>query len=202
MLIYGSGGHAKVLISSLQALNMNVSGVFDDDPHVVPQQNIPFLGSYHPGIFPTRLVILGMGDIGTRLRLAAGIRHAYGQIVHPSALVDVSVPLGLGSVILQGAIVQVGSIIGPQVIINTRASVDHDCRIGAFVHIAPGAIICGGVSVGANTLVGAGSILVPGIRIGENCFIAAGSVITQDFPDGCFIRGNPAKRIGTYQHAI
>ena len=118
-------------------------------------------------------------------------------MIHPTAIVDESVQIGKGSVIMHGSILQAATTIGHHVIINTRVLIDHDCQIADFVHLAPGVVLCGNVRVGENTLIGAGSMVVPNITIGNNCHIAAGSVITQNIPDGATVRGNPGKIIRT-----
>lgn len=46
MLIYGAGGHAKVLISCLKANDIIIPAVFDDNPLFREIQGIPVLGKY------------------------------------------------------------------------------------------------------------------------------------------------------------
>jgi sugar O-acyltransferase (sialic acid O-acetyltransferase NeuD family) len=193
MLLYGASGHAKVIISSLRANDLSVTGIFDDDLSKKELGTIPVVGNYHFDYSPNEQLIISIGANHIRKKVAAFIQHRFGKIIHPSALVDESVKIGDGSVVLHRAVLQTDIQIGRHVIINTSASVDHECIIEDFAHIAPGAILCGNVRVGEGTIIGAGTIVTPNLTIGKNCLIAAGSVITKNIPDFAIVRGNPAR---------
>lgn len=195
MILYGASGHAKVIISCLQANQQPVLGIFDDDLSKQALWQIPVVGSYRPDFMFDEPLIVAIGYNDIRQKIAAMVQHRFGRVVHPSAVVDASVKVGAGTVIFQGGIVQADAQIGQHVIVNTSASIDHDCTIEDFVHIAPKATLCGNVRVGAGTLVGAGSVIAPNLKIGKNCLIAAGSVVTTHIPDGAIVRGNPARVI-------
>ncbi|MFN4146657.1 MAG: acetyltransferase [Runella sp.] len=193
MLLYGASGHAKVIISCLNASGIAVSQIFDDDLTKKDLWGIPVVGVYTPNIAIDEPLIISIGNNAIREKVAASIRHWFGVALHPKALIDDSVKIGEGSVILHGAVVQADTQIGKHVIINTLSSVDHDCVIEDFVHIAPRATLCGSISVGKGTLIGAGAVITPNLRIGKGCLIAAGSVVTKNIPDYAVVRGNPAK---------
>jgi sugar O-acyltransferase (sialic acid O-acetyltransferase NeuD family) len=199
MLLYGASGHAKVIISCLQSNGRTVQGIFDDDPARKFLGTVPVLGSYQPDHDHERALIIAIGDNEIRRAIAGQVRHPFGRAVHVSALVDPSVRVGEGSVIIHRATIQADATIGRHVIINTSASVDHDCRLADFVHVAPGAVLCGNVQVGEGTLIGAGAVVLPNLTIGRDCVIAAGCVVIHDLPDGAVVRGNPG-RIATVAH--
>lgn len=46
MLLYGAGGHARVLISILNALNQPATAVFDDDLAKKTVSGVPVVGAY------------------------------------------------------------------------------------------------------------------------------------------------------------
>ncbi|MFN8346193.1 MAG: acetyltransferase [Spirosomataceae bacterium] len=195
MLLYGAGGHAKVIISCLQVWNIPVSGIFDDDLSKKILSGTPVIGSYRSEYEPEQPLIIAVGNNNIREKIAAGIRHPFGKAVHPSALITADVTIGEGSVVFHNTVLQAEATIGKHVIINTSASIDHECIIEDFVHVAPGVTLCGNVRVGKGTLIGAGSIVTPNLKIGKNCLIAAGSVVTTNLPDGAIVRGNPARII-------
>lgn len=197
MLIYGAGGHAKVIISCIRANQILIDSVFDDNPDRKEIYGIPVTGFYDPTIFPNQKLIIAIGDNLIRRKISNQIKHAFGITVYPSSIVDKSAKIGEGTVVLHNAVIQAGSIIGRHVIINTSVSVDHDCVICDFVHLAPGVILSGNICVGENTLIGVGSIVAPGLMIGKNCLVAAGSVVTKNIPDGVIVRGNPARIISS-----
>jgi sugar O-acyltransferase (sialic acid O-acetyltransferase NeuD family) len=195
MLLYGAGGHAKVIISCLQAWNIPATGIFDDDLSKVSLINTPVIGRYRPEHAPEQELIIAVGNNQIREKVASFIQHRLGKVIHPSVLVATGVSVGEGSVVFHNAILQTDTQIGKHVIINTAASVDHECIIEDFVHIAPGVTLCGNIRVGKGSLIGAGSVVTPNLIIGKNCLIAAGSVITKNLPDGAIVRGNPARII-------
>ncbi|TAE22859.1 MAG: acetyltransferase [Cytophagales bacterium] len=195
MLLYGAGGHARVLISILNAIGQPAQAIFDDDPAKTLVSGVPVVGSYRAHFRPDLPFLLAVGDNRIRQQLAQIVSHPFGTAVHPSAIVDPSVILGLGTVVMHGAIVQANAQVGEHVIVNTQASVDHDCVLESFVQVAPGATLCGNVRVGKGTLIAAGAVVVPGITIGRWSVIGAGSVVTRDVPDGVVVWGNPARII-------
>ena len=197
MLLYGAGGHAKVVISCLTASGIPVAGIFDDDPSNNCISNISVISGYSKTFLETEAIIVAVGDNKLRKAIVDKVNHKFGLAIHPSTIIDTSVMVSEGTVIMHGSIIQADVILGKHVIINTRASIDHDCQIGDFVHLAPGATLCGNVKIGENTFIGAGTVVVPNISIGSNCFIAAGSVVTENIPDRTTARGNPARIIRT-----
>lgn len=195
MLIYGAGGHAKVIISLLKDLGIEITAIFDDDPLKKSISNLNILGCYDRYIHQDQPIILAIGENLTRRRLAKMVGHPFANAFHNSCLIDSAVQFGLGNVVMHRAVIQVDSNIGNHCIINTGALIDHDCRIADFVHIGPGAVLCGNVMVGACTLIGAGSVVIPNVIIGKNCIIGAGSVVTKNIPDNTTVCGNPARII-------
>lgn len=175
IILYGAGGHARVLISSLNALNLSSVAVFDDDPAKQLVHGIPVVGPYRSDFHPELPLLLAVGDNAIRAKLAQTVAHSFGTLIHPSAIVDSSVVVAEGTVVVHRAVVQAGAQLGQHVIVNTGASVDHDCVLSDFVQVAPGAILCGNVRVGEGTLIAAGAVVVPGIAIGRWVTVGAGA---------------------------
>jgi sugar O-acyltransferase (sialic acid O-acetyltransferase NeuD family) len=192
-LLIGAGGHARVILSSIDYSTINVVGIFDLDKSKTILDSIPVIGNYQSGIFPEAKIIIAIGDNLKRNQITSIVKHDFGKVINPSSKVDKLTKIGEGSVIFHESIIQRGTSIGNHCIINTNSSVDHDCSLGNFVHIAPGSILCGNVSVGSNTIIGAGSTIIPNINIGENVTVGAGSIVLSDIPDGMTVFGNPAK---------
>lgn len=193
MYLYGAGGHAKVIIDILNAMNIEVSGVIDDSPAVREFMGIDVLKGWRKGCTP---VIISIGNNGVRRQIAERLTAAgvdFGLAVHPSAIVSPHAVVGEGSVVMQGSILQSCCKVGRHCIVNTGASIDHDCAIGDYAHIAPHATLCGNVNVGEGTWIGAGSVVIPGVRIGRWSVVGAGSVVCRDIPDGVVAYGSPCR---------
>lgn len=187
MLIFGAGGHARVVLSILMDCSEHIAGIFDDDDGKTMLSDYQLIGKYSPAHLPAESVVIAIGDNCLREKVARSVAHRFGKAIHPTALIDRTVRLGEGAVIMHRAVIQSSAWLGDHVIVNTAAIIEHDCRIGDFVHIAPGAILCGNVKIGSHSLIGAGSVIIPNLTIGSNCIIGAGSTITRDVPDGSVI---------------
>lgn len=202
LLIYGAGGHAKVVADALVKAGVTVAGFIDDDPAATGKRMLGFqvvgTGAMIDAEWPGAGIVPAIGDNRARAALLARLKagaNPLASAIHPAAIFGNGAVIGDGSFLAAGAVVNPDAVLGEGVIVNTLASVDHDCRIGPCVHIAPGARLCGGVSVGAGTLIGTGSVVIPGITIGANAVIGAGSVVIRDVPDGARVAGNPARPI-------
>lgn len=195
-ILIGGGGHSRVVSSIVEAQdNGTVSGFFDSNEKLKSLDGIENLGQYNSEIASDSLAVIAIGDNKLREKIAVGITHDFGILIHPSATVDRLSSVDLGTVVMHHSVIQTGSKVGKHVIINTSSSIDHDCTIADFVHIAPKVTLCGGVEVGKGTLIGVGSVVLPQIKIGANVTIGAGSVVVSDIPDGSTVVGAPGKII-------
>jgi sugar O-acyltransferase (sialic acid O-acetyltransferase NeuD family) len=194
--VIGAGGHGKVVVRLLQELGHHVAAVFDDDPRrwQAPLLGVPVLGPVtrieeHPRL----PAVIAVGDNAARRQIAERYPLPWLTAVHPRAIVDRSVRLGRGTVVLPGAVIQVDACLGDHVIVNTAATVDHDCRIGDYAHLAPGSHLAGGVCIGGGVLVGIGAVAIPGITIGARTTVGAGAAVVCDLPSDAVAVGVPAK---------
>ena len=196
VLVVGAGGHAKVVIATLQALGETVAGCVDDDPAAVGRRvlGVPVTGAVDAVATHQGGAVLAIGSNAARARLAAAFPDAdWRTVVHPAAHVHLSVSLGRGTVVLAGAILQPDVEVGAYAILNTASTVDHDGRIGDFVHLAPGVHLSGGVIVEEGGFMGVGACAIPGVRIGAWGTVGAGGVVVRDLPPNVTSVGIPAR---------
>jgi acetyltransferase EpsM len=186
-IIYGAGGHGKVIAETLSL--MNCQDVFFWDKNDSASQMDQKV--YPPFQGPAGKVILGMGNLSVRKEILAEkgelIDFFESFLCHPTAFVSPSAQIGKATWIGPQAIVHTFTKIGDHSIINSGSIVDHDVHLGNNVHIAPGATLCGHVSIGDHSFVGANAVVIPGIKIGSNVFIKAGSLVKEDVLDGAVI---------------
>jgi sugar O-acyltransferase (sialic acid O-acetyltransferase NeuD family) len=200
-LVFGAGGHAKVVIDALLASGDEVLGCYDDDPMLAGVEPVPgvlvaggsssLVAAWKSG----KKVVVAIGENRIRRRLSLLWKVDYGVASAPSVVLGSRVTIGPGSMLLPSATVNVDSVIGSHAILNTSCSIDHDCRVGDYAHVAPGCALGGNVAVGEGAFLGIGTRVIPGIRIGRWTVIGAGSVVTKDLPDNCTAVGVPAKVI-------
>jgi acetyltransferase EpsM len=193
MILIGASGHAKVIVNILTLNGIEIDYFIDAN-----QQLNEFLGrkvlaenDFH---FENQKAIISIGANHIRKRISLQ-KLSFISAIHPRAIIDNSVTIGEGTVVMASAVLNANAQVGTHCIINTSCSIDHDCMIDDFVHISPGAILCGGVHVGEGSHVGAGAIVIPNIKIGKWVTIGAGSVIINDLPDLAVVVGNPSRII-------
>lgn len=204
LLIWGAGGHAKVVADAARASGWTVFGFLDED---ATRHQRSFYGSEvlggsdfltSPRTDRAHCVFVAIGGNSARSRcIATAVRAGYAVpvLIHPAAVVSPTAQLGHGTIVMAGAIVQAGTRIGAGGIVNTGASVDHDCILGSCVHIAPGARLTGQIEVGDETLIGVGAVVIPRIRIGNRCTVGAGAVVIADVLDDQTVVGVPARTV-------
>ncbi len=204
--VLGAGGHGRVVLDTLLANNIKVTGILDVQaslPHLV--WGIPILGGdeyldrvstantflvnglgANPKIFRRRNLFTVMKSRGFRFK----------SFQHPSAIVSNRIDIQEGCQVMAGVVIQTEVTLEENVVINTRASIDHDCIIKSHAFIAPGSILCGNVTVASSAFIGAGAVVLPDIHIGENAIVAAGAIVTKSVSDSWIVAGNPAGKIG------
>ena len=188
----GAGGHGKVVCRVAQRAGFEVVGFYDDFA-LEPVLGLPILGRFSAaGDFAGGLVVsLGRNDVRAGLFALHSLRAV--TLIDPSAIVDSSVSLGVGTVVMAGVVINVDSVIGRNCILNTGCTVDHDCIIEDHVHLCPGTHLAGTVRVGAGSMLGTGCCVIPGRVIGVGCLVGAGAAVVRDLPDGVVAKGVPAR---------
>lgn len=196
IILLGAGGHAKVLLSLIKALELPLLGVSApelDSSGVDFWRGVKVLSKNDLNDMSPNTVALvnaigrRVGDSNHRQKIFEKFKtqgYYFPALVHPWAYVDPTAILKEGAQIMAGSMIQADVCIGQNVIINTHALVDHDSVIEDHVHIAPGAVLCGNVHIAKGAFVACGASLSQGIHIGEDTVIGAGVSIVRDVASG------------------
>lgn len=147
-VIYGGGGHARVIGDALKISGEQLITYFDDNKCLSAINGIPVF-SYHESIEEQAKIIIGIGNNEVRRNISKYIVHEFGIIIHPKATIADDVVIGEGSIIFAGAVIQSGAIIGKHVVVNANVTIDHDVIVGDFCSIYPNSYIGGGAKIGS-----------------------------------------------------
>jgi len=203
VLIYGAGGHAKVVAEILRLNHMEVVGFIDNVNR--GRKGESFYGSQVLGgdeVLEELLAlgaiscIVGFGDNRKRLEASdclSAIGFDFATARHPNSVCAADVVIGEGTIIASGAVIGPSSSVGRHVIVNTQASLDHDCVVKDGAHLGPGTVVTGAVKVGERAWIGAGAVIADHKSIGADAIVGAGAVVVKDVPEAVVVMGVPAR---------
>ena len=200
-MVVGAGGHAKVVIEAIWAMEaFEIVGIVDPKPANPELLGVPVLGGDEevPKLLTQGVTaaVVAIGANSTRQRIGhslLAIGFTLPQIRHPSAFISPSATIAQGTVIMAMATVGTLACVRDLAIINTGAIVEHDNDVGEAAHIAPGVVLAGRVRVGNRALVGAGTAVRPYIIIGDDAVVGAGSAVVANVLAASVVAGTPAK---------
>jgi sugar O-acyltransferase (sialic acid O-acetyltransferase NeuD family) len=203
ILVYGAGGHGKVVADIFIAKGEGELAGFVDDKEELLGDNVigfPVFGNgewlREQALHSRISVALGIGDNRSR-QMAADRCSQWGievlTLIHPAATVSPFALLGRGSVVMAGAIVNPDARVGAGVIVNTGSLVEHDVEIGDYAHVAPNASMGGASRLGAFSHLGLGVVVLQGIHIDAHTMVGAGAVVVANLPDHVVAMGVPAR---------
>jgi sugar O-acyltransferase (sialic acid O-acetyltransferase NeuD family) len=203
VVVYGAGGHGKVVADVLLSAGKYEVLGFIDDAQVAAGATV--LGLPVLGGAPWLEAQAAAGELS--VALGVGVNDARSQVaercaawrtplviaVHPRAVVASSARLSDGAVVMAGAVINPDAVVGRGAIINTGAIVEHDVQVGDWAHLSPNAATGGAVRIGAYAHLGVGASVLPGRVVGERAVVGAGAVVVRDVADGVTVVGVPAR---------
>lgn len=196
MVLYGAGGHAKVIYDIILSNNMLLEYLVDDNP---PADFFHHLEIFTPAenLLKGKNVIIAIGNGSVRENVADKIKNIcdFETLIHYSAFVSRFSDVGKGTVVMPQVCVNAEVKIGQHCIINTASVIEHDCVIEDYVHISPSVTLAGNITIKKRAQIGIGTRIIQGVTVGEDAIIGAGAVIIEDVPPGATVVGNPGKII-------
>ncbi len=103
--VIGAGGHAKVVVATVQAAGYTVKAIFDDDPAKANGSllGVPIVGPVDKLRSSAGMpAIIAVGDNKARRSIDQRFEPKWITVVHPNAIVHPSVRLGPGTVVFAG----------------------------------------------------------------------------------------------------
>lgn len=199
LLLFGAGGHARVVADAATAQGAWLTLVATDrNPEKCTGQLLPGIDlmALPRALALDTAVHVAIGDNTAReLESAALGVGRLATVKHRDASVAATARLGPGCFVAAHAVVAPMAQLGAGVIVNHGAVVDHDALVGDFTHVGPGAVLGGAVRLGNRVLVGAGAVVLPGISVVDDVVIAAGCVVNRPLDGAGTYAGIPARRL-------
>lgn len=194
MLIIGSGGMAKEVISAMEVEDFDVGNLWTfNNLDTTTDLILDRYGVYHSWeevalhfkkYGPEFIVCIANPLKRSRLtEKAIALGGQLSQFVSRNAVCRRHEPFGPGVIIQPGCIIPHAVEVRKGVFINAAVTVGHDSILHEFSSFGPGCRILGGVEIGAFSYIGTNSVILPGIKIGSKVRIGIGLTITEDIPD-------------------
>jgi acetyltransferase EpsM len=197
--IFGAGGHAKSVSSTLMDLGIK------DFFHVTKDgfgDSIYNKEIVSEEIFLNKRIcqdiFIAIGDNKTRKFLYTSLLEKskiwnFPSIIHKSAVVSSETRIGEGALIGANAYVGPSVFVGKFVIINTGATLEHDSFIDDFASLGPMSVTGGGVKISQGCEVGLGATLHPQVTMDDWSTLGAASYLRNSLQRNATAVGSPAR---------
>jgi sugar O-acyltransferase (sialic acid O-acetyltransferase NeuD family) len=200
LLIYGGGGHAKVIIDLVRSLNCyQLVGIIDDQlPPGSQIHGLPVLGGaeallemYRRGVRLAINAVGGIGNVAIRIKvfdILAQASFTCPTVIHPTAFVEPTARLDGGVQVFSQSYISSDAKIGFGTVILPGVVVSHDCSLGKCVNLSPGAMLAGNVRVEDFAQIGMAATVNLGLTIGARARIGNGATVKADVPPDGIVR--------------
>ena len=209
IIIFGCGGHAKIILDCIQlAKKYKPIGFIDDKNYNLNfSKKIKYLGTIknlnkileqHGKKNLSGIVAIGSNNVRREVVLKVNKiykKFKWANVIHPSAVISKSVNVGEGNMVLAGSIICADSKLKNHVSINTGSHIDHDNIFFDFSSTGPGVATGGNVKVGKLSFLGIGSTIKHNVNIGYNAVIGGQSFVCKNCKSNFLYYGVPAKKI-------
>ncbi|MDD2919867.1 acetyltransferase [Rhodoferax sp.] len=210
IILFGAGGHAKSVISVLQAqAKWQLAGLLEEGDRENEKRVLgyPVLGGMDElDLFRQKGITKAMVCIGSNrararvsaLLIARGFELV--SIVHPTSSLMTDCVVGKGSFLHAQSLIGAECQVGLNTIVQPFTSLGHEGRIGDCVQFCPGTHIGGKVTIGDLCFFGPGAVVYPHITIGRNVSVGANAVVDKNVPDDAVVVGNPGQIVHYKSH--
>jgi sugar O-acyltransferase (sialic acid O-acetyltransferase NeuD family) len=208
VMVFGSGGLARMALDIFEANQVVVYGFLDDDVsrHGQEINGIQVLGSTDDDGF---LKLIGRKCEAFVAVEERSLRESLVELLferrqvmpvnalHALAWLSPSASIGHGNLVGAGAILQSGARIGTHCLVHSRVVLEYDAQLEDFVQIGAGSVVGAQAEIGEGAYLGAGVVVVAGVKIGTGARVGAGAVVVDHVPARATVFGNPASPLVT-----
>ena len=212
IVIFGSGGHAFVVLSEIiKAKKFKIIGVVDDyfdkkKINLFKYYGVKYLGNLNKfSKSKSKKNIFGFVAVGDNKKREEIVKKVskiiknirWATIISKDAIISTNVKIGEGTIIVSGSVVNFGTIIKKHCLINTNSSIDHENYFESFSSSGPSVTTGGNVKVFKGSHLGISSTIKQGIIIGKNTIIGGQTFINKNCDSNSMYFGIPGKKVGS-----
>jgi sugar O-acyltransferase (sialic acid O-acetyltransferase NeuD family) len=195
----GFGREVESWVSQSEGFNKSylIKGYIDIDPGALEgyPSDYSIVGNDDYSFKSSDFAILAIADPLKKKDIVNRLKDKvkFLTFIADTAFIGKYVNIGEGSIIGPNCVLTTNIEIGKFVSIIIGTIIGHDSVISDFSSVMVNVEINGKVYIGEKTYIGSNSNLIPGVKIGPGSKIGAGSIVVNDFPEGSFVYGNPAR---------
>lgn len=204
IIIVGAGHLGIDVYYLLEGINKaggdwNIKGFINDIPLDLSRFQLPVgiigrIDNWQPS--PNEHFAMAIGSPGGKRKVAESLIFRGAQfetLISPSARVNPTATIGLGSIVFFDAVIAPCAKIGKFTCIGNSSIVGMDAFVGDYSNMAAFVNVYQNVKVGRGCQIWSHSIILN--SVGENAVVGAGSVVVSKVKPGTKVLGNPAKKI-------
>ncbi|MEY4316535.1 MAG: hypothetical protein RI902_343 [Pseudomonadota bacterium] len=207
ILIYGGGSQARIVINMIDSLGLGKVELIYDPTISKPSfetcinfsnEKEEMIKCIHDNNIELFHVCIGNEYGFARAKIADYLvkeKLKPISIISEKSIIEKSVTIGAGVLVMPGAIVQKFAQIGSYAVVNTGAIIEHETVIGQGTHVMSGAVLTGRVHVEDYSTICANATVLPDLNIGEGSIVGAGAVVVNHVSPFQVVAGVPAKLI-------
>ena len=198
LVIFGAGGHARVVADIALKNGYEIEGFLDDNPSASTVIGYPVLGKIEDCVNfkDTCVFAMGIGNNAARKKIFDKFSDLeYPVLVHPTASIGIEAKIGKGTVAMPFVVMNACASVGEFSILNSASVIEHDCKVGDYCLIAPNVTMCGMSQCGNMVWLGAGSVVNQTVKICDGVTVGSGAVVTKEITESGTYVGVPATKI-------
>lgn len=124
------------------------------------------------------------GRVRKKIREEHSSFEAWESIIHPTAIIASTSPIGKGSIVFPHVTISVDTKIGEFGLLYINSTICNDCKIGDYVSTMSGVSISERVEIGSECFLAAGSTVYPHKKLGVGAVVGVEATVSKDYADG------------------
>lgn len=142
--------------------------------------------------------VVALGDVNYKKIYTEKVIEKKGEfysLIHPTAIINQNIKIGVGAIIGQYAVVSNDVTIGNHVIVHPFCVFGHDVTIGNYSSMGAYTFLGGFSKIGDMVTIHPKASVLPHKKVNKNSIVGTGSVVMRNVPENVTVHGNPARII-------